>query len=483
MQLSENSLQQLSSREHPQLIQGVFANTSGHIWSAFHSLCLKRRAGDPGARVRLYLEHQINGGYHFSELFDPTPFLPRAEHQSFAEYISFLRSSLHGQRFGLVVNDLHRFHFDLWKSAQGFIKKVYSRLGQPTGGVSLDLFLGDYHRTPFGIHKDDQDVFTWVIEGNKRFHLWPFERLSSRPELASSPENLRLKGAKLSTNEDEYKHLLEESIVLDARPRDLMYWPASYWHCADNPAGDIALTIAPGVVFEGDLLSAQIQNAWSENIPAQTRPFSGEGRLPSRELQKSLRAIARSHNIQAMQQTFAKISLATYTGSSFFSVPDAAEVEVVSDDDILASDPASPICWSALSAEEWVISANGHATCLSAPRALLKRLERMLHQVIAAPVTSLITLTNNQQRAPREACSLSLSRGGRSICCPGTEAPAREKHGADPSSEYFSQSQDKSLCPCVPCFGIYSEAYRVISSLSWNTRPIILLSPSRFFLY
>jgi 50S ribosomal protein L16 3-hydroxylase len=369
------SLFSTQNQAHPALVTDAFQASSEQIWSAFTQVCSAKKQGHPEASLRFYLEQNLSGLHVYSEIFDPGPFLPEDSHSSFREYAASLDKKLGGQRFGIVVNNLHMFDFEFWQNTRSFFEKVFSKRGFPDGGASFDLFFGNYQRTPFGIHKDDQDVYTWVLDGNKRFHLWPFERLSGRPEFSQAQEGLEKKGAKVRTaNDEEYQSLLQDSIVLDARPGDVMFWPASYWHCADNPEGSLALTIGPGVVFDGNLVASKTQSYWEESLDHNKH-------IKSKGLTSLLRKIAKDEQIADFQKEIAKAHLAAQTGSFYFHVPAPLEMKALPEDSVLRSDPRSAIRWLPLSKVDWVFSANGHATVLCAPASILQKLATMFELI------------------------------------------------------------------------------------------------------
>src|SRR5436853_158779 len=74
-----------------------------------------------------------------------------------------------------VPNAFQALHEGIWRRSLGFLEGLYGEVGIPYGGALIDLITGSYTRSFLGFHKDDQDVFTFVIEGNKRLVAWPFE--------------------------------------------------------------------------------------------------------------------------------------------------------------------------------------------------------------------------------------------------------------------------------------------------------------------
>lgn len=115
----------------------------------------------------------------------------------------------------------------------------------PVGGTSFDAFIGRYGRTAFGLHKDDQDVVTVVVEGRKRFHVWPFDAFDAPPHLRL--KNHRLGDADLAPD-------APAPIVLEGGPGDVLFWPAECWHVAVPVDGEPAVTVGIGLFRPSDPL-------------------------------------------------------------------------------------------------------------------------------------------------------------------------------------------------------------------------------------
>lgn len=363
------------SQTQPTLVRRAFEPYTERLWDIFVRACRSKRHGSRKAELRFYLEHTLvrDARSFYFEVFDPLPFLPQPSHHSFTEYAAYLDETFDGQKFGIVANNLHLFDPELWLASQPFLRRLLDARGVPTGGVSLDMFFGNYRQTPFGIHKDSQDVYTWVLDGTKRFHLWPFPRLAGRAELELARERLEARDAQIRVaDEAEYRALLEDSVVLEGQPGDMMFWPMSWWHCADNPDGALALTVGAGIAFEGNIVTAKTQGFWDEVVSFSPAPPT------TKNVAACLRRVARDEQIADFQKELAKAHLCARTGSYYFQVPPPIETPAPDDAAVLRQDARATIEWVALTATEWVIAANGHATTLAGPPAIMRALEGVL---------------------------------------------------------------------------------------------------------
>lgn len=167
--------------------------------------------------------------------------LPRSADRSVAGYVTRLSRRVSDP--GIAVNHLQAGSSVLFGRVVPFLDALYSRIGVPTGGALLDLFAGTYRQSFVGLHKDEQDVFTFVLSGRKRFLLWPFETLADRFGVGEGarfrPHTLTEWGGRLET-------LRDDAIVVEAGPRDVIYWPSSYWHIAESD-GAFVSTLALGI--------------------------------------------------------------------------------------------------------------------------------------------------------------------------------------------------------------------------------------------
>lgn len=235
------------------------------------SAAIRARSGLLSGRLRLFSRGE-------PVLPIPLDLLPTEDDRSLEAW--FLRLEERVADAALVVNGVQALSGEAWRRALAWMTEI---VDERTGGGSLELFIGRYRRGPFGVHKDDQDVFTFVVSGKKRFRLWPFEELAARfgvPPSARDAVHV-LPGLGALNLPDE---LRATSIVLEGEPGDVMYWPASAWHVAENASteangGPLTVTLGLGRFRQlgpAPLLAKVVARAVHEGAPSLALPTSGD---------------------------------------------------------------------------------------------------------------------------------------------------------------------------------------------------------------
>jgi 50S ribosomal protein L16 3-hydroxylase len=156
--------------------------------------------------------------------------LPRGTDANFDGYCKRISRSLNGARFGLVVVEYPSFDARIQKRVRQFLRPLQELISSGVKPKTL-LFMGNYERTPVGIHRDLHGTFVFVIEGRKRFRAWPG---SFFPDAGKITGRLR------------YRQFLAGSITLEGTAGDLIYWPSSYWHIGE-PVGGFSISLNVGV--------------------------------------------------------------------------------------------------------------------------------------------------------------------------------------------------------------------------------------------
>jgi hypothetical protein len=104
----------------------------------------------------------------------------------------------------------------------------------------------------FRLHKDAEDVFTFVVTGRRRFLLWPFETFSGIAGLNASQS--RTSHLLFEVDYDAYR---SQAVVLEASAGDLLYWPAEWWHVGESN-GELAVTLAVGIIHHANPMGQMI---------------------------------------------------------------------------------------------------------------------------------------------------------------------------------------------------------------------------------
>ncbi len=300
---------------------------------------------------------------HAQLLTDIHRFLPSAADGSIAGWSARVTRLLQGRAFGFVVDDYH-VHDDLvWRRVRQFLRGLYGITGLPGEEAKMTLFLGNYARTPFGLHRGRSANFMFVVDGLKRIRAWPDEFFRGKPDM---------------TNRLDYERYNDASVVLDARPGEVIFWPASYWHIGEDAGGpSIAISLAlfmepqPGADLAHTLEQAIAQRSGA----ARRRRLIAADRVRT-EVRRDLRALQQLGRGPSLARALAADRLNRMTGAGFARVPPPAPARALADDDVVCGDPDFAVRWIRLG-DEIVCSASGHAFALpDHPRmpALLGRL-------------------------------------------------------------------------------------------------------------
>jgi 50S ribosomal protein L16 3-hydroxylase len=300
---------------------------------------------------------------HAQALTDIDRFLPTVADRSVAGWSARVAAQLKGRTFGFVVDDYHVHDELIWRRLRQFVRELYGVTGLPGEQAKATLFLGNYARTPFGLHRGRSDNFMFAVDGIKRIRAWPDAFFRDKPDL---------------TNRLDYERYNPESVVLEARPGDVIYWPASYWHIGEDAGGpSIAISLAlfmdpqPGADL-AQTLEQEIATRSPGGRPRRPRAAKGIAAGVQRDL-RTLRAIAHG---PSLARALAADRLNRVTGAGFIRVPPAAPARVLVAGDVVRGDPEFPLRWVTVG-DEIVCSANGHAIAVPAdPRmpGLLRRL-------------------------------------------------------------------------------------------------------------
>jgi ribosomal protein L16 Arg81 hydroxylase len=211
--------------KRPLILKHPFATpliTTSQLFSAM--IAAREELGRCEKRhLRFFVDDEI----HFAHV---KRHLPRPADRSLHAYRKRITESVRGARFGLVVVDYPSFDAELCKRVRKFLRPLRELIDSGVKSKTL-LFMGDYERTPVGIHQDPHGTFVFVIEGRKRFRAWPGDYF---PDAEKTTGRLR------------YRQFLADAVTLEGAAGDLIYWPSSYWHIGE-PVGGFSVTLNVGV--------------------------------------------------------------------------------------------------------------------------------------------------------------------------------------------------------------------------------------------
>ncbi len=169
----------------------------------------------------------VEGQLQYAE--DLLQFLPVKKDKSFLGYHT--RMEKYFSDYCLVCDELLQVSQENRKPLQQFTENLFSHVGFPNRFVEMGLYLGNYKKTPFGVHVDGCGVFSFPVVGKKTFRLWTPKFVEKNPALNRA---------------HNYSKFKKHSQVLEARPGDMTYWPSSAWHIAESD-GSFSATWSLGI--------------------------------------------------------------------------------------------------------------------------------------------------------------------------------------------------------------------------------------------
>ena len=370
--------------QRPSVFKGIIASplTPEEVFREMVNVGEQYRANAKTHLVRFYVEHALQRA-------DIGKHLPEAGDRSVEGYARRIKRKLGGRRFGLVINDFHKYNADLYLRMRDFLRGLYEFVNIPANPASVALFLGNYKSTPFGLHHDGEvgNNFTFMVAGRKKLLAWPRESFNDHRNIWGSLD---------------YEPYRGEAIVLEGEPGDLLSWPSNYWHVAES-CDSFPITLS--VAHDG------------EPQAGLTDPFRQVERLLNERLRTSSGAMYYSYNLRERQENANNLTqvmasttqvlrnlsrdkqleqllrvswLNRLTGFGFDFVPPPMAHEPLADDLVVSGDPRYPIMWLTAEDNEIVCSANGHAFSLAAHPHVLKMLER-LNSGAACRIGDLVT--------------------------------------------------------------------------------------------
>jgi hypothetical protein len=176
----------------------------------------------------------------------PDHLFARPEDGSVRGYAERLKRELGSDEVACVLGRYDRSSEPVWLALTHVLHELFSRLGASALEADPAAFFGCYRKTSFGVHKDDGDVLTFVLEGKKRFLLWPYEYLADQMG-AVGCEHRTVAGYG-----GDFEAIRADAIVLEGEPGDMLYWPSSFWHVAESE-GDFSFSLATRITVGGSL--------------------------------------------------------------------------------------------------------------------------------------------------------------------------------------------------------------------------------------
>jgi 50S ribosomal protein L16 3-hydroxylase len=208
----------------PSLIQGVVGEhfvTEADIFLAALEAARENRGSRGDKGMRIFIGNAIVA----SNVRD---LVPVSDDGSFDGYAERLRREHGIHEFGLQLDYVHLRNPAVMRKIIPTLQGIWGQVGIPMAGAYVDAFIGNYPRTPFGVHRDRMHDFMFMIKGERRMRLW-------------SPEAGAL--CALEERELEYDHHIDKALEIEGRRDSIIYWPPSYWHVGESAGLSVAMNV------------------------------------------------------------------------------------------------------------------------------------------------------------------------------------------------------------------------------------------------
>lgn len=302
---------------------------------------------DPRMGLRLYV------GGEQQQIWPGHPMLPVEADQTFFGYHTRMTNLLKSKFYCLVLNFLELRDFDLWDWSRNFLYDLYARIGFNKLGVYNALFIGDYDRTPFGVHQDPESVFHLPVIGRKAMRIWPNEYKLKQPAIERA---------------QNYQSFLNDSIKIEAGPGGIIYWPSDYWHISEK-VNSFSVSLALSLNCHRNvmqLLSRKITAYVNASTALDNKvvvpfdpadPQSSANNIPN-EIRIAGEIFAAVTSEEALQKEWLRL----VTASNFMFSPDPCPTTDINitEDTVVAGNKKFPIITAKVRNGKLCVSANGH---------------------------------------------------------------------------------------------------------------------------
>jgi hypothetical protein len=222
------------------IAEGAFGDTRAHLDNVVRA----RARCEAGEDVlRIYRGARMVG----ANANLPAQLFARSDDASVRGYVERLKRELESDDVSCVLARYDRSSERVWLAMTQLLHELFSRLGMAPIEADPAVFFGCYRKTSFGVHKDDGDVVTFVLEGRKRFLLWPYEYVAQKMG-AVGCEHRTVAGYG-----GDFEAIRADAVVLEGEPGDMLYWPSTYWHVAETD-GSFSFSLATRITVGGSLL-------------------------------------------------------------------------------------------------------------------------------------------------------------------------------------------------------------------------------------
>jgi len=353
----------------PLLLKQPFATpfaTSDEVFRGLVRACHRERAGEVHLPLQFFNEQAFSCGVNIEE------YLPESDDTSIVGYAERMTQKMEGQRFAFVLNGSFLGHdAQLWMRMRNFLHGLLEQI--PAQESHSAIFLGNYASTPFAVHKDNRANFQFIIEGDKRIHLWRDEYVRNEKELQGT---------------HHYENFLDDAITLEGEPGDVFYWPSSCWHVGECVGGlSVCLTVGLRP------LAGPLADVWSRigktveeglkalnpanNDHLNSDPFQQSTETISTVVKIATEALHEVSQNRDLEQTLRALQLNRMASYGWTEIPLPRSWKTLADDETVCGDSRYQILWLAAENHQIIVSANGHSFTIPADSRIIRLIERL----------------------------------------------------------------------------------------------------------
>lgn len=273
---------------------------------------------------------------HFTQAY-----FPLIDDDSPRNYVKRLAGP-ENHEISLILDCFHEHAPASWQNTTRFCAELYRRIGIPSAGAILDLFLGNNSVSSISAHKDSQEVFTFIIEGEKRFLLWPFEVFKDHPKVNAAGEKVAIR-----LDDVDYRKYRDRATVLEAQVGDLLYWNTSTWHMIESDS-DFSMTLGLGLYLHEEnplrFVQAGLETAFYDNQPLTDVAYAYQETGDQKEnVMYSLRQMEKSLELEAVREEAAKEYLVWRSRFGFSQAPEPAIECALEEEASISVNPYNPV--------------------------------------------------------------------------------------------------------------------------------------------
>ncbi|MBB5644842.1 hypothetical protein [Pedobacter cryoconitis] len=175
---------------------------------------------------RVYIDGKLLDRVEMNRIYDAPP------HDN-EEVEDWVERVFGDKKFGMILNLGEKFNLDLSKNIALKTQPYLEKVGFPREGINFSIFIGNYDKTPLGIHKDPpgQDVMHFHLgPGDKTMYTW------GKDEYENLTTNLKFE-------KQDIDGLLPYSTEFSFKEGDMYFMPEGEYHIGKQDGLSMALTL------------------------------------------------------------------------------------------------------------------------------------------------------------------------------------------------------------------------------------------------